>query len=43
MYEVAIFLNTKEKQYAVWFLTLCMKTVIIIKCFSLHSPPFLLF
>ena len=43
MYEVAIFLKTKTKFYAILFLTLCMKTVIIIKCFSLYFPHFYYF
>lgn len=40
MYEVAIILKRKWKQkfYAVLFLTLCLQTVTIIKCFSLYSP-----
>ena len=39
MYKVAIFLKRKWKQfYAVLFLSLCWKTVTIIKYFSLYSP-----
>ena len=43
MYTVVIFLKTEKKMYAVLFLTLCMKTVRIIKCFSLYFPPFYYF
>ena len=43
MYTIVIFLKTEKKMYAVLFLTLCMKTVRIIKCFSLYFPPFYYF